>query len=148
MKLPKEKSAAAARVAKRRLENPLTKAQKVEKATVEAELLLKIQRTAYRNSERLRAMSERRSVAGAEGLATEASRNSTRRKLHPFTVDEKAEKVRVETERRNDTCDKFSVVESARLSSRHKTNPLTAEQKAKKPWEMQFAIDNLGSLLI
>ncbi len=33
MKLPKEKSAAAARDAKRRLENPLTKAQKAEKAT-------------------------------------------------------------------------------------------------------------------
>ena len=37
MKVPKEKSAAAARVAKRRLENPLTKAQKIEKAAAEAE---------------------------------------------------------------------------------------------------------------
>ena len=36
MNLPNEKTAAAAREAKRRLENPLTEAQKVEKATVEA----------------------------------------------------------------------------------------------------------------
>jgi len=36
MKLPKEKSAVAARDAKRRLENPLSEAQKVGKATVEA----------------------------------------------------------------------------------------------------------------
>ena len=42
MKLPKEKSAAAAREAKRRLENPVTEAQKVEKATAEAERLRKI----------------------------------------------------------------------------------------------------------
>ena len=54
MKLPKEKTAAAARHAKRRLENPLTEAQKSEKAAVEAERLRKIQRTADRNSERLR----------------------------------------------------------------------------------------------
>ncbi len=39
MNLPKEKSAAAARDAKRRLQNPLTKAQKAEKAMVEAERL-------------------------------------------------------------------------------------------------------------
>ena len=63
MKLPKEKSTVAAREAKRRLENPLTEAQKVEKATVEVERLRKIQRTADRNSERLRAMAERRSGA-------------------------------------------------------------------------------------
>ncbi len=43
MKLSKEKSAAAARHAKRRLENPLTKAQKTEKAEVDAERLRKIQ---------------------------------------------------------------------------------------------------------
>ncbi len=42
MKLPKEKSAAAARHAKRRLENPLTKAQKAEKAEVDAERLTKV----------------------------------------------------------------------------------------------------------
>jgi hypothetical protein len=42
MKLPKEESATAAREAKRRLENPLTKAQKSEKAAVEAERLHKI----------------------------------------------------------------------------------------------------------
>jgi hypothetical protein len=45
MKLPKEKSAASAREAKRRLENPLTKAQKAEKAADDAERLRKIQRT-------------------------------------------------------------------------------------------------------
>ena len=132
MKLPKEKSAAAAREAKRRLENPLTEAQKAEKATVDAERLRKIQRTADRNSERLRVMAERRSAAGAEGLATEASRLLTRRKLHPLTVDEKAEKVRVETERRNVEGAEFLAVEAARKSARRKTNPLTADQKAKK----------------
>ncbi len=42
MKLPKEKSAAAARNAKRRLENPLTEAQNTEKAPVDAERLRKI----------------------------------------------------------------------------------------------------------
>ena len=42
MNLPKEKSADAARLAKRRLENPLTEAQKAEKAAVNAERLLKI----------------------------------------------------------------------------------------------------------
>jgi hypothetical protein len=52
--LPKEKSAVVARDAKRRLENPLTEAQKVEKATIEAERMrIKIQRTADRNGERL-----------------------------------------------------------------------------------------------
>ena len=74
MKLPKEKSTVAARDAKRRLENPLTEAQKVEKASTGAERLRKIQWTADRNSERLRAMAEIRSVAKAEGLAVEASR--------------------------------------------------------------------------
>ena len=132
MKLSNEKSAAAAREAKRRLENPLTEAQKVEKAAVEAERLRKIQRTTDRNSERLRVMAERRSVAGAEGLAAEASRKSTRRKLHPLTVDEKAEKVRVETERRNVAGAEFLAAEAARLSAHRKTIPLTADQKAKK----------------
>ena len=42
MKLPKEKSADAARHAKRRLENPLIEAQKAENVTVEAERLRKI----------------------------------------------------------------------------------------------------------
>ena len=85
--MPKEKSAAAARDAKRRLEKPLTKAQKAEKAAVKAERLRKIQRLADRNSERLRAMAERRSAAGFEGLAAKASRNSTRRRLHPLTQE-------------------------------------------------------------
>jgi hypothetical protein len=39
MKIPKEKSAAAAREAKHRLENPLTEAQKAEKDAVDAERL-------------------------------------------------------------------------------------------------------------
>ena len=125
----------------------MTEAQKVEKAAVEAERLRKIQRTTDRNSERLRVMAERRSVAGAEGLAAEASRKSTRRKLHPLTVDEKAEKVRVETERRNVAGAEFLVAEAARKSARSKTNPLTVEEKAKKPWQMQSVIDNLGSPL-
>ena len=47
----KEKSAAAARDAKRRLENPVTEAQKAEKAADDAEQLRKIQRTADRNLE-------------------------------------------------------------------------------------------------
>ena len=131
MELPNEKTAAAARLSKRRLENPLTEAQKAEKAAVEAERIHKIQRTAERNSERLRVMGERRSAAGDVGLVAEASRNSTRRKLHPLTVDEKAEKVRVETERRNAAGAEFLAVEAARKSARRKTNPLTAEQKAK-----------------
>ena len=69
MKLPNEKIAVAARLTKRRLENPLTEAQKAKKAAVNAERLLKIKRTVDRNSERLRVMAERRSVAGVEGLA-------------------------------------------------------------------------------
>jgi hypothetical protein len=43
MKLPKDKSAVAACEAKRRLENPLTEAQKAEKVAVNAERLRKIQ---------------------------------------------------------------------------------------------------------
>ncbi len=125
MKLPKEKSAAAARHAIRRLENPLTEAQKAEKAEVEADQIRKIQRTADRNSERLRAMTERRSAAGAEGLATEASRISTRRKLHPLTVEEKAETARFEAERRSVEGAELLVAETTRKSARRKANPLT-----------------------
>ena len=46
-------------------------------------------------------MAETRSATGAKGLAAEAFRNSTRRKLHPLTVDEKAEKARTEAEGRS-----------------------------------------------
>ncbi len=147
MKLPK--SAAAARHAKRRLENPLTEAQNAGKTTVEAEQLCKIQRTANRNSERLRAMAERRSAAGAEGLAAEATRKSTRRKIksHPLTFDEKPEKARLEAERRSVEGAEFLAAQATRLSERRKINPLTTEQKAKKPWQMQSVIDNLGSPL-
>ena len=49
MKLPKEKSPVAAREAKRRLENPLTKPKKPEKVADDAERLRKIQRTVDRN---------------------------------------------------------------------------------------------------
>ncbi len=101
MKLPKEKYAASARDAKRRLQNPLIEAQKAEKVAVNAERLRKIQWTADRNNERLRAMAETRSGAGAKGLAAKASRNSTRRKLHPLTSDEKVTKAKAEAEWRS-----------------------------------------------
>ena len=141
------KSAAAARDAKCRLENPLTEVQKAEKAEVDAERLRKIQRKADRNSERLRAMAERRSAAGAEGLAVNASRNSTRRKLHPLTVEEKAEKVRVETERRNVAGAEFLAAEAARLLVHRKPIRRRLSKRLKKPWQMQPAIKKLGSLL-
>ncbi len=139
---------AAARDAKRRLENPLTESQKAEKAAVDAERLRKIQRTTYRNSERLRAKAERRSVEGAKGLAAEACRLSTRRKLHPLTDDEKAEKARLEAERRSDVGAELQAAEAIQKSAHRKTNPSTVEQKAKKQWRMQSVIDNLVSLLI
>jgi hypothetical protein len=129
MKLPKEKFAAAAREAKRHLGNSLSEAQK---AAVEAERLLEIHRTVDRNIERLRAMMETRSTTGAEGLAVEASRNSTRRKLYSLAVDEKVEKARGEAERRSDASTDFLAAKAARLSTRLITNPLTAEQKTKK----------------
>ncbi len=132
MKLPKEKSAAAARDAKRRLENPSTEAQKAEKAAVEAERLCKIQRTAYLNSERLRAKVERRNATGAKGLAAEASRKSTRRKSHSLTIEEKAENARADAERRSVTGTDFLAAKGARKSAHSKINPLTDEQKAKK----------------
>ena len=132
MNLPNEKSAVAAREAKHRLESPLTEAQKAGKAAVDAERLRKIQRTVDRNSERLRVMAERRSAAGAEGLAAEASRNSTRRKLHLLTIDEKVEKARAEAKRRSAAGAESLAAEATRKSARSKTNPLTVEQKAKK----------------
>ncbi len=93
MKLRKGKYAAVAKKAKRRLENPLTKAQKAEKAAVdEVERQRKIQRTADRNSERARAEAERRSDAGVEGLAAEVIRKSAIRKINPLTVEQKAKK--------------------------------------------------------
>jgi len=148
MKLPKEKFEALARdKAKRRLENLLTLFQKVEEDAADAERLCKIQRAAYINKEKLRVMAERRRVAGAEGLAVEASRKSTRRKSHPFIVDKKAEEARVDAERRNAASVEFVVAEVARLSTCLMTNPLTAEQRLKKPWQMQSIFDNLGSLL-
>jgi hypothetical protein len=124
----------------------VTKAQKVEKAAVEAERLRKIRRTADRNSERLRAMAERRSGAGAEGLATEASLKSTRRKLHPLTVEEKSEKARADAKRRSVAGGEFLAAEATRKSARSKIYPLTAEQKAKKA--VADAIRNRQSRLI
>jgi len=87
---------------------------------VEAERLRKIPRTVGRNIQRLRAMAERRSVAGAEGLAVEASRNSTRRNLHPLTIDEKAKKARADAKRRSVTGAEFLAAGSIRnqLTSR------------------------------
>ncbi len=77
-------------------------------------------------------MDERRSVAGAEGLAAEALRKSTRRKSHPLTVDEKTKKARAHAERRNTASANFLAVEATRKSAHCKTNPMTVEQKAKK----------------
>ena len=59
MKIPKDKSAVAARDVNRRLENPLTEAQKAEHFAVEAARQREIKRTADRNSVRLRAKAER-----------------------------------------------------------------------------------------
>ena len=60
MKVSKEKTAVAARKAKRRLENPLTKAQKAGKVVAEAERQQKIQRTADEKRERAIVEAERR----------------------------------------------------------------------------------------
>ena len=132
LKLPKQKSSVVVGKAKRRLENPVTEAQKAENAAVDAERLRKIQRITDKNSERLRVMAERRSAVGAEGLAANASRNSTRRKLHPLTVEEITEKARAEAEKRSVAEAEFLVPEATRISARRKINPLTAEQKAEK----------------
>jgi hypothetical protein len=111
----------------------LTEAQKAEKYADGAEQLRKIQRTADRNTERLRAKAERRSAAGSKGLAAEAARKPTCRKTHPQTIDEKGKTARVHAKRRSDAMAEFLAAEAARLSARRKTNPLTAEQKAEKP---------------
>ena len=63
MKASKEKTAVAARDAKRRLGNPLIEAQKA----TEAERQRKIQRTADEKCERLRVMAERRCAARVKG---------------------------------------------------------------------------------
>ena len=124
------KSAVVVDKVKRRLENPLTEAQKAKKLAVEAERLPKIQRTAERNSERLRAMAERWSVAGAEGLAAEAFRKYIRRKSHPLTVKEKAEKAKADAKRRDAASAEFLAFDAIRKSARLKTNPLTADVTA------------------
>jgi hypothetical protein len=150
MKLPKERSAATARDAKRRLENPLTEAQKDEKAEVDAERLRKIQRTADKNSERLRAMAERRSAPGAEGLAAKASRKSTHRNSHPLTVDEKAEKARADVKRRNVASAEFSVADAIRKNHTARLIRRRLSKRLKRQWRiyaMQSVIDNLCSLL-
>ncbi len=61
-----------------------------------------------------RVNAERRSAAGAEGLAAEAYRKSTRRKCHPLTIEEKAEKARVDAERRNVAGAEFVAAEATR----------------------------------
>ena len=115
MKLPKQKYADVVDKAKRQLEIMLTRPQKAERAAVEADRLRRIQQTAHRSSKRLRAMAERRSATGDEGLAANASRNSTRHKLHPLTIDENAEKARAEAERRSVAGAKFLAAEAAQL---------------------------------
>jgi hypothetical protein len=77
-------------------------------------------------------MAETRSATGVEELAVEASRNSTRRKLHPLKVEEKAEKARAEVERHSVVGAELPAAQGVRLSQRRKTNPLTVEQKAEK----------------
>ena len=92
-------------------------------------------------------MSERRSAAGDDGLAANASRNSTLRKLHPLIVNEKAEKARANAERCIGVGAEFLAVEAARISAHRKINPLTVEQKAKKAVANATRFNNLGSLL-
>ncbi len=58
------KTVVAARKAKRRLENPLTKAQKAKKVVAEAERQRKIQRTADEKCERLRAKAKDDALRG------------------------------------------------------------------------------------
>ena len=77
-------------------------------------------------------MAERRSVAGAEGLAAEASQKSTRRKSYPLIVKEKAEKARLEVERRSAAGVELLAAETTPNSAPSKINPLTVEQKATK----------------
>ncbi len=67
MKSTKQKSAAAAREAKRRLKNPLTETQKADKAAVEAERIRKILRMADRNSERLELWRRDEALQGLKG---------------------------------------------------------------------------------
>ena len=74
MKARKEKTAAAARETIRRLNNPLTEAEKAKKSAAEAERKRKIQWTADEKSERARVEAERRSAAGVGGLAADATR--------------------------------------------------------------------------
>ena len=81
MKTSKGTIVAAAREAKRRLDNPLTEAQKPEKVAAEVERQRKIQPTAVITFENKRVEAWRRSVV-------------------KFTAEQKFEKDRVEIERR------------------------------------------------
>jgi hypothetical protein len=74
MKAQKEKAAAAARDAKRRLDNPLTEAEKAKKSAAEVEWQRLIQRTADEKSERAKVEKKRRSAARVGGLEAEATR--------------------------------------------------------------------------
>jgi hypothetical protein len=67
MKASIEKTAAAARKANRRLQNPLTEAQKYERFVAEVERQQNIQRTAVEKYARSRVEAERRSTAWVEG---------------------------------------------------------------------------------
>ena len=62
MKASKGKIAVAERKAKRRLENPLTEAQKSEKIAAEVERQRKIQRTAVEKYEKARVEAKKRNV--------------------------------------------------------------------------------------
>jgi len=111
----------------------LNEAQKAEKvAANEANRQRKIWRTADRNSGRARAEAERRSRAGFERLAVEASRKSTRRKTQQLTAEEKAEKARLEARRRSTARAELLAAKAIRKSAHRKTNALTVEQKAEK----------------
>jgi len=134
MKASKEKTITASRTTKRRLENPLTEAQKVKKVAAESERRRKIWRMADKKCDRLRAKAKRRCAAWVERLAAEVMRKSSRRKRHPPIDEEKSEKAGVEVERRSvikltvDQNFKKARVEATRRSS----IKLTVEQKSKK----------------
>ena len=134
MKASKETTAVATRKAKRRLENPLTEAQKAEKNVAEVERYRKVLRTADAKCEWARVEAERRCAAGVEWLVVEAMRKLSRRKWHALTYEQKSEKARVEVERRSGI--KFTDEqnsEKARVEAeRWRAIKFTIEQKSSK----------------
>ena len=79
-------------------------------------------------------MAERRCATGVEGLAVEATRQLSRRKCHPLTVEQKSRKARVVGERRSViklTAEQKS--EKARVEAeRRSVIKLTADQNSEK----------------